>query len=327
MNCRNSVSVHLFAGGAGGTVAAVVTCPLEVVKTRLQASSQVFQPVRVTSTLISTTGTISSPYHGPVFAAKPSGILACIRHMVQTEGLRSLYKGLGPNLIGVAPARAIYFAVYAKSKKALSKGYLSSDSKLTHICSGAAAGFVTHTFTAPIWFVKTRLQLDAKTEKTNMWRCIASIYKQYGFLGFYRGLSASYFGISETVIHFVIYEHAKKRLRVYRQHTGLEKNLTGHNIFSDFMIAAGFSKTVASIIAYPHEVVRTRLRQEEVNGRRKYKSFFQTLSLIFREEGRKGLYAGLGTQLVRQVPNSSIMFMTYETMVGLLCTNDIDDEL
>ena len=159
-----------------------------------------------------------------------------------------------------------------------------------------------------------------------MWRCIASIYKQYGFLGFYRGLSASYFGISETVIHFVIYEHAKKRLRVYRQHTGLEKNLTGHNIFSDFMIAAGFSKTVASIIAYPHEVVRTRLRQEEVNGRRKYKSFFQTLSLIFREEGRKGLYAGLGTQLVRQVPNSSIMFMTYETMVGLLCTNDIEDE-
>ena len=28
-----------------------------------------------------------------------------IRHMVQTEGFRSLYKGLGPNLIGVAPAR------------------------------------------------------------------------------------------------------------------------------------------------------------------------------------------------------------------------------
>ena len=159
-----------------------------------------------------------------------------------------------------------------------------------------------------------------------MWRCIAKVYRQYGIRGFYRGLSASYFGISETVIHFVIYEHAKKRLRLYRQHSGLESNLTGHNIFSDFMIAAGFSKTVASIIAYPHEVVRTRLRQEEVNGKRKYTSFFQTLALIFREEGRKGLYAGLGTQLVRQVPNSSIMFMTYETMVSLLCSDDINDE-
>ena len=161
----------------------------------------------------------------------------------------------------------------------------------------------------------------------NMWRCISNVYKQYGTRGFYRGLSASYFGISETVIHFVIYEHVKKRLRTYHQHAGLENNLTGHNIFSDFMIAAGCSKTVASIIAYPHEVVRTRLRQEEVNGKRKYNTFFQTLALIFREEGRKGLYAGLGTQLVRQVPNSAIMFMTYETMVSVLCSEDIDDEL
>uniref|UniRef100_A0A3Q4M7A5 Uncharacterized protein n=1 Tax=Neolamprologus brichardi TaxID=32507 RepID=A0A3Q4M7A5_NEOBR len=31
--------VHLFAGGCGGTVGAILTCPLEVVKTRLQSSS------------------------------------------------------------------------------------------------------------------------------------------------------------------------------------------------------------------------------------------------------------------------------------------------
>ena len=162
----------------------------------------------------------------------------------------------------------------------------------------------------------------------NMWRCISNVYKQYGIRGFYRGLSASYFGISETVIHFVIYEHVKKKLRSYHHHAGLEGNkLVSQNIFTDFMIAAGFSKTIASILAYPHEVVRTRLRQEEVNGQRKYKSFFQTLFLIFREEGRKGLYAGLGTQLVRQVPNSSIMFMTYETMISLLCTGDDENGL
>uniref|UniRef100_A0A3Q3E4S8 Uncharacterized protein n=2 Tax=Labrus bergylta TaxID=56723 RepID=A0A3Q3E4S8_9LABR len=31
--------VHLLAGGCGGTVGAILTCPLEVVKTRLQSSS------------------------------------------------------------------------------------------------------------------------------------------------------------------------------------------------------------------------------------------------------------------------------------------------
>eukprot|EP00794_Sanderia_malayensis_P007478 gene7478-8307_t len=274
MSCRNSTSVHLFAGGVGGTVAAVVTCPLEVVKTRLQASSQVFQPLRVQPTLVSTNvAVVHSAYQGTFVTSRPSGILACMRHIVKTEGLRSLYKGLGPNLIGVAPARAIYFAVYAKTKKALAKGYLNQDSKLIHVCAGASAGFITHSCTAPIWFVKTRLQLDAKTERMNTMKCIRTTYKQY-----------------------------------------------------DFMIAAGISKTIASIIAYPHEVVRTRLRQEEVDGSRKYKTFIQTLLLIMREEGRKGLYGGLATQLVRQVPNSSILFMTYESMVTLLCSEDENGE-
>ena len=161
----------------------------------------------------------------------------------------------------------------------------------------------------------------------NTWKCIKTVYKQYGIKGFYRGLSASYFGISETVVHFVIYEHLKKKLRNYHhQQAGMDNKYgSSHNIFTDFMIAAGCSKTVASVVAYPHEVVRTRLRQEEIDGKRKYQTFVQTLLLIFREEGRKGLYAGLATQLVRQVPNSSILFMTYEMMVSVLCADDDSD--
>lgn len=42
--------------------------------------------------------------------------------------------------------------------------------------------------------------------------CIRRIYKQSGFIGFYKGITASYFGISETVIHFVIYEAIKAKL-------------------------------------------------------------------------------------------------------------------
>lgn len=44
------------------------------------------------------------------------------------------------------------------------------------------------------------------------------------------------------------------------------------------------------------EVARTRLREE---GDR-YKKFFQTIILVYREEGiRKGIYRGLATQLLR----------------------------
>ena len=82
----------------------------------------------------------------------------------------------------------------------------------------------------------------------------------------------------------------------------------------DCMIAGAISKTVACIMTYPHEVVRTRLREE--NSR--YKGFFQTLSTVFREEGNRGLYRGLSTQLVRQIPNTAIMMATYEATVYIL---------
>lgn len=56
--------------------------------------------------------------------------------------------------------------------------------------------------------------------------------------------------------------------------------------FLEFMMAGAISKTVASCIAYPHEVARTRLREEG----NKYNGFWQTLHLVWKEEGRAGLY-------------------------------------
>jgi solute carrier family 25, member 33/36 len=42
--------------------------------------------------------------------------------------------------------------------------------------------------------------------------CVKRIYQQNGLRGFYKGITASYFGISETMVHFVIYEALKKKL-------------------------------------------------------------------------------------------------------------------
>lgn len=56
--------------------------------------------------------------------------------------------------------------------------------------------------------------------------------------------------------------------------------------FLEFMLAGAISKTVASCVAYPHEVARTRLREEGD----KYRTFWQTLLTVWKEEGKAGLY-------------------------------------
>jgi solute carrier family 25 protein 33/36 len=50
----------------------------------------------------------------------------------------------------------------------------------------------------------------------------------------------------------------------------------------------------------------------------KYKGFMQTLKLVIKEEGFKNLYKGLGTHLIRQIPNNLIVMTTYELITDYL---------
>lgn len=326
---QHSTIVHFVGGGLGGSFGAFVTCPLEVIQTRLQSSAfhgQRTAKVRVVKNVpptapsanFSTASVADTKLN--VAANRFKGIISYGRYMVQHEGFLSLYKGLGPTLLGVTPSRAIYFAIYSKIKDLLNKsGKLNPDSSPVHMISAAFASFVNHTVTNPLWFVKTRLQLDHRQARNvNAFQIVRDAYRAEGIRAFYRGLSASYVGISETVVHFTIYEQVKVRLIKFQRKTQRD--------FSVFecMLAAGFSKSIAASLCYPHEVARTRLRQQdsEFLGKHKYRSFVQTLKTVVKEEGWRGLYGGLGTHLLRQVPNTAIMFFTYECVVHLLETRN-----
>ena len=60
-------------------------------------------------------------------------------------------------------------------------------------------------------------------------------------------------------------------------------------------------------------MLRTRLREApQSDGLRKYTGLRQALGLIAREEGIRGFYKGLLPHIIRVVPNSAIIFLTYE---------------
>ena len=89
----------------------------------------------------------------------------------------------------------------------------------------------------------------------NAFECVRRVYQMDGLRGFYRGMSASYAGISETVIHFVIYESIKRRLLEYKAQTSMDEEEESAKDASDFvgmMLAAATSKTCATSLAYPH---------------------------------------------------------------------------
>ncbi len=126
----------------------------------------------------------------------------------------------------------------------------------------------------------------------------------------FKGITASYVGVSETIVHFVLYEQIKAQLQLLQTQQNRSPDDAGFYNFVTYLCAAACSKSCATTLCYPHEVVRTRLREEGV----KYRTFMQTLKTVYYEESLAGLYRGLLTHLIRQIPvkgNDSFKMFVY----------------
>ena len=172
---------------------------------------------------------------------------------------------------------------------------------LIHLAAAATAGISTATSTNPIWMVKTRMQLHKG--QIGVWECTRDIWRTQGLRGLYKGLTASYLGVGESTAQWVIYEQLKNTARNLRQTEQLSP--------LDYFFTAACAKLVAAVVAYPHEVVRTRLREDS----QRYRGLWQTFQRVWVEGGVPALYGGMTAHLLRVVPNSAIMFLCYEALI------------
>ena len=67
-----------------------------------------------------------------------------LRYIIDTEGPKGLFRGLGPNLVGVAPSRAIYFFTYSSVKREFNASLpkKNRDTPFVHVVSAFLAGKV-----------------------------------------------------------------------------------------------------------------------------------------------------------------------------------------
>ncbi|KAI0260200.1 mitochondrial NAD transporter [Gloeopeniophorella convolvens] len=308
----------MIAGAGGGLVASIATCPLDVVKTKLQAQ------------------------RATLGQADYLGISATIRNIIQHDGLRGLYRGLGPTILGYLPTWAIYFAVYdgiksyfgemplgvdpptVKSERLYpapsAKGYqpvVREHPWSLHILSAMTAGAASTMCTNPLWVIKTRFMTQSRNETRyrHTLDAAVTIYRSEGIRAFYRGLFPSLLGITHVAVQFPLYEH----LKIIAQRHSPDRPLPSYTI----LFCSAVAKMTASIATYPHEVVRTRLQTQRrlllpTGVPRKRSGIVRTTKKILHFEGWRGLYKGLSINLIRTVPNSAVTMLTYELLMRQL---------
>uniref|UniRef100_A0A4W3I202 EF-hand domain-containing protein n=1 Tax=Callorhinchus milii TaxID=7868 RepID=A0A4W3I202_CALMI len=194
----------------------------------------------------------------------------CFRKVVQYEGIIGLYRGLIPQLMGVAPEKAIKLTVndFVRDIFLRKNGTLSLPGEFL---AGGCAGASQVIFTNPLEIVKIRLQVAG--EDTSGHRVSAfSIVKDLGFFGLYKGAKACFMrDIPFSAIYFPSYAHIKIALA---DKDGLVSPW-------NMLLAGAVAGMPAASLVTPADVIKTRLQVTEREGQTKYNGVFD-LILFFQ---------------------------------------------
>jgi solute carrier family 25 folate transporter 32 len=174
--------------------------------------------------------------------------------------------------------------------------------------------------TNPIWVLKTRmLSSDKGTEGAyeNMWQGARHVWKAEGPKGFYRGAGVSLLGNSHGAVQFAVYEPLKRVWRKYLAREHPQESLDGQREEklgnTATLVISGSAKIFAGTVTYPYQVVRSRLQtyhSEERFG----KGITGVATKVWKEDGWRGFYRGLGTNIFRVLPATWVTFLVYENV-------------
>lgn len=180
---------------------------------------------------------------------------------------------------------------------------------VTHMSAAVSAGGIADILLNPMFVVRTRLQTEALHQPAHRMSSIAAVakelYRHGGLRIFWRGMTANLIGLSHVAVQFPVYEQLKSFLKRPE-----EPSINA----VDLLLASVASKMAASLLTYPHEVIRSRM----MDSRATRAPLWGTCVRIFQKEGIRGFYAGLPVSLVRVIPSTAITFCVYELSVQFL---------
>lgn len=198
---------RFIAGAAAGITATCLCLPMDTIRTKLVAPG----------------------------GEALGGVIGAFRHMIQTEGFFSLYKGLVPSIISMAPSGAVFYGVYDILKSAFlhspegKKRILHMKKQgqelnafeqmelgpIRTLIYGAIAGACAEAATYPFEVIRRQLQMQVRATRLSALATCVKIVEQGGISALYAGLIPSLLQVlPSAAISYFVYEFMKIVLKV-----------------------------------------------------------------------------------------------------------------
>jgi len=280
-----------LSGGVGGAAAVLVGHPFDLTKTRLQTAP-------------------AGTYRGAVDVVKQT---------LARDGVKGLYRGMGPPLMGVTPIYAISFWGYDLGKKIVYA--VTPQRQNTELSVGelAFAGFFSAIpatlIAAPAERIKVVLQVQGQGKGGTTYKgpadAIRGLYKEGGLKSIFRGTGATLARDGPgSAAYFVAYELAKKALTPANQPTS-QLNLGA------IIVAGGTAGIAMWSIAIPPDTIKSRI-QSAPQGT--YSGFLDCTRKTIAKDGVKALWKGFGPAMARAFPANAAAFLGVEASRSFLDT-------
>ncbi|KAI3715324.1 hypothetical protein L6452_22303 [Arctium lappa] len=206
------------AGLSAAMAAQLVWTPIDVVSQRLMV-----QGGNGSSTAVS--------------AVRYSGGIDAFRKIIQSDGVRGLYRGFGISILTYAPSNAVWWAAYSMAHRAVWGGIgcyclkkegsggvgFTPDSKAVVAVQGVSAAMASGfsaVVTMPLDTIKTRLQVldgEGSNGKPSIAQTIRNLVKEGGLSACYRGLGPRWASMSMSATTMITTYEFLKRLSTKNQ--------------------------------------------------------------------------------------------------------------
>ncbi|KAF2837815.1 calcium-binding mitochondrial carrier protein-like protein Aralar1 [Patellaria atrata CBS 101060] len=285
-------SAHHFAlGSIAGAFGAFMVYPIDLVKTRMQNQ----RSARVGQLLYKNS-------------------IDCARKVIKNEGIRGLYSGVFPQLVGVAPEKAIKLTVNDLVRGKFTDKKTGAIWWPWELLAGGSAGACQVIFTNPLEIVKIRLQVQgevAKTVEGAQKRSAMWIVRNLGLVGLYKGASACLLrDVPFSAIYFPTYNHLKRDF--------FGESPTKKLGVVQLLTAGAIAGMPAAYLTTPFDVIKTRLQVEARKGETQYTTLRHCAKTVWREEGFRAFFKGGPARILRSSPQFGFTLAGYEFLQHLL---------
>ncbi|KYK54740.1 mitochondrial carnitine/acylcarnitine carrier protein [Drechmeria coniospora] len=278
----------LFSGAMGGIAQVLIGQPFDIVKVRLQTTTQ---------------------YSGALHAATS---------IYKNEGALAFYKGTLTPLIGIGACVSVQFGAFHSARRWFEARNADAPGRKTsdlgygqYFAAGAFAGISNAGLSGPIEHIRIRLQSQphgAARLYDGPLDCVRKIGAHQGLLrGLYRGEAVTIY--REAFAYgawFTAFE--------YLMNSDAARNAIDRKDIPGWKIAfyGGLAGEALWLSSYPFDVIKSKMQTDGFGAQQKYPTMRSCFAATWREGGVRGFWKGIFPTLVRAMPVSAGTFAVVE---------------